>query len=226
MTSHLFLAFFETFNDPAESESKRGSIFHLPFLRLPATGSPWLALFFLLTGYVNAIKPIKQARSGNTQGALSGLVSSAFRRPWRLILPPTIATFIAWLMANLGLFSLGRRCPSWWMRDTSPPSDATFQDAIHGLFTAIYHTWWGGGANVYDKNQWPMFSLFKGSMLLYVVLLATMRCTPRYRMLVFAALYIYSYGTGDSKTPPLSPPTRLSHYLHNRLTTSVTHQTC
>ena len=205
MTSHLCLAFWETLRFPAESQGNLGSILRLPILRLPWGPSPWLSTFFLLTGFVNAYKPIKQARNADTSGSLVGLASSAFRRPWRLMLPTTLITIVIWLMTQLGFFALGRRCAAFWMRDTSPEINPSWLGAVYQLFQNIYVTWRGspGDSNVYDKNQWCMLLLLKGSMLVYIIMLTTFRCAPKYRMSVFFILFLYNYNARDSKKAPI-----------------------
>lgn len=99
-------------------------------------------------------------------------------------------------MANLGFYRLGKRCAAFWLRDTSPLPDASFGDAIYNLFYQCYTTW-TNSSNEYDKNLWSMMFLLKGSMFVYLALLATIRCTPRYRMLVFGALYSLAFASRD-----------------------------
>ena len=153
VTSHLARAFAPTFLAPAENKSDLGSIFHLPFLRLPAQGPPWVALFFLLTGYVNAMKPMKQARNGSVGQALSGLSSSTLRRTGRLVLPTTVATLVSWMLCQLGGYRIGKTCDATWIRDTSPSPTAGFiaplRSLVHNCFTT-----WSNGSNAYDPIQW------------------------------------------------------------------------
>ena len=184
-------------SDPAESENKLGSLWHLPILRVYAQGSPWVALFFLLTGYVNVLSPIKKAREGNFTGALMSLASSTFRRPLRLILPTTIATLFAWLFCQLGFYSLAASSDAWWMSFTSPLPDETFRVAVSRLLWTSYNVWMTG-ENDYDKNQWALKLLLKGSLMVFLLLLATIRCTPFWRMSVFASFYCLSWIWNDA----------------------------
>ena len=205
VTSHLYLALNESMRFPGESEDVLGSIIRLPILRLHTLGAPWLAIFFILTGFINVYKPIKQARKGDVSSALTGLASSAFRRPWRLVLPCILATVMAWIMTQLGFFNLAHGVGEIWLRNSSPVIIAGWWPTLRALFGSIYITW-TGGVNPYDNNQWCMFLLLKGSMLVYIVLLATLRCTSRYRMLIFLGLFVYSHCCLDSKAPRSMPP--------------------
>ncbi len=196
--SHLSRSFAYTLITPAQDSTHTGSFVHLPFLRLPAQGAPWVSLFFILTGYVNAVKPIKQARNGNGNQALSGLGFSAFRRTGRLVLPATIATIISWVICQLGLFEIGRTCEAVWIRDTSPKPGPGVTGSIRLLLANLFTTW-TTGFNVYDKNQWTFPFLLKGSMLIFITLLATVRIHSNYRILVFLGLYAFNWAGGDRK---------------------------
>lgn len=65
-----------------------------------------MALFFLLSGYVCSIKPLRLARAGKYEEAWSCIASSAFRRMVRLFIPATLATFVAFVFAQCGAFEL------------------------------------------------------------------------------------------------------------------------
>lgn len=206
--SHLSRSFAYTLITPSHDSSHTGSLMHLPFLRLPAQGAPWVSLFFVLTGYVNAMKPIKQARCGNGSEALAGLAFSAFRRTSRLVLPATIATIISWTICQLGLFEVGRTCEAVWIRDTSPKPGPGIAGSVHLLLTNLFTTW-TTGSNIYDKNQWTFPFLLKGSMLIFITLLATVRIHSIYRVLVFLGLYAFSWAGGDRKQNRLSTPSKV-----------------
>ena len=125
------------------------------------------------------------------------LASSTFRRVFRLVLPTTIAGFFAWFLCQLGFYALAARCEAFWMRNTSPLPDPTFRAAIKGL---IYNSMnlWKSGNNTYERNQWSLPFLLKGSMMVYLTLLATLRCTPRWRMTLFFSLYALSWAWNDA----------------------------
>jgi len=77
------------------------------------------------------------------------------------------------------------------MRNTSPKMSGNFSKAVKDLFWWIFKTW-AHGENTYDKNQWTMTWFLKGSITLFVALLATLRFAPRWRVSVFVWLYIYA----------------------------------
>lgn len=167
-------AFAPTLLAPAKSASGPRSIFYLPILRLPAQGPPWVATFFVLTGYVNAMKPLKQARNGDIDKAMSGLASSTLRRTGRLLLPTIAVTIASWMICQLGGYKTGKVYDSEFIRDTSPDSIPGFVGPIRSLVSNCFSTW-SSGSNIYDPIQWTLPFLLKGSMLIYLTLLATVR---------------------------------------------------
>jgi peptidoglycan/LPS O-acetylase OafA/YrhL len=73
---------------------------------MTASGPFWMSIFFLLSGYVCAIKPIRLSRAGQAEEARRVIASSAFRRLLRIGLPATLGTFFAWTLAQIGAFNL------------------------------------------------------------------------------------------------------------------------
>ena len=165
-----------------------------PIIRTVHNGQAWLAMFFLLTGYSNALKPIKLARSGDLGGATDSLMSSAFRKPFRLCLPTAAALSINWLLAQFGYFSVAHRVSGGenWLAWTSPFPSPTWTTAVVDLVKSVVRVWIDGEA-FYDKNYWALMYLLKGSFMVYAMLLITLRCTPRYRTLLCTGMIVLSW---------------------------------
>jgi hypothetical protein len=200
VSSHLCLGYAPYLEYPSMGDTARPAFYNFPFIRVFSEGLPWVTIFLILTGFVNALKPIKQARAGRVDSALSGLASSCFRRISRLVLPCTVATFFSWIIAELGGYNIGAIVESGWMNATSPRPDESLSTAIHTLFKGIYDTW-TVSSNALDKNQWTMLWFLRGSITLYVTLLATVRATSKYRLLIHTGLFLYSWSLSDSKFP-------------------------
>ena len=79
----------------------------LPFLRLFYAGSPAVAMFFIISGFVLTQKPLRLAREQQWDNLLISLCSATFRRPFRLLLPLMVATFITMILTHLQLFDHG-----------------------------------------------------------------------------------------------------------------------
>jgi hypothetical protein len=197
--THLCRSFDEDIFKPTSAEGAAPRIAQLPIIRILFQGRVGVTIFSLVTGYVCALKPIRQYRAGNHDAAFTSISKSAFRRIPRLVLPTTIATTVIWFICQLGAFRVGNQVDSWWLNYTSPNMSPDLWEAIKQL---IYHiiTTWTNQWNIYDANQWTMLPLLKGSMWIYMVLVATAHVKPRYRMMVDLAFFTYFYVSNDCKS--------------------------
>ena len=159
-------------------------------------GRASVAAFALLAGFVNSLKPIKQARAGNADAVLSGVAKSAFRRTGRFMIPAVVATTISWLACQFGAYKIAKAADSQWIRDTSPSPSASFAAAFYDLFSSLGTTWIDG-FNAYDKIQWTLTYLLKGSMMTYLTLFATVYVKPRWRMFILCGLFYFKWKSGD-----------------------------
>ncbi|KAI2481214.1 Acyl-transf-3 domain containing protein [Pyrenophora tritici-repentis] len=190
VVTHLCRAWDYSLWSPRDSENATPQLLQLPFIRLPFQGRIGVTMFAFLTGYVCAIKPLRQAKSGNIPAALETLGKSAFRRPPRLIMPATIALFIAWFFAQLGAFEVAHRSDSHWFRRSVPTN-------IGGLDTEIprliknFQTSWSGANNEYDDHQWALLPLLQGAFLIYVLLFATVFMKVRMRLFTCVVLFLW-----------------------------------
>ncbi|GAM38608.1 hypothetical protein TCE0_033f09466 [Talaromyces pinophilus] len=163
-------------------------------LRIPWQGRIGVTIFAFLTGYVCALKPMKQARAGDANGAFMTVAKSAFRRPPRLVFPATIAMCISWTLAQFGAYTVGNRCDSSWTRDASPDLRDTLWEEFTRLFENFLVAWTNTDYNVhmvYDEHQWALLPLLKCSMLIYIVSFATILCKYRWRLLICVLLVAY-----------------------------------
>jgi hypothetical protein len=146
-----------------------------------------VALFFLLSGYVAALKPLSLARAGKLEGALTALASSARRRTLRLVLPAALVTVLSWGLCQLGAFETGRQSDAWWLYTNSPVPSRSWYGAVGDLWKELRYTWIPGMGNLYDQPQWTMVWLWSGSMVGYLALLVTLPLSSAWRAGVLAA---------------------------------------
>jgi peptidoglycan/LPS O-acetylase OafA/YrhL len=128
---------FEAFGWPAHSFDGRPYLLTLPILRLVLQGGYFaVGVFFVMSGYVCAIKPLKLSRSGKPEEARKVIGSSIFRRLLRLGAPATIATTMSWFIDRLDGFHLARSLPYhvWLNFHTVPWFD--FRTSVYQLFRA------------------------------------------------------------------------------------------
>lgn len=143
-----------------------------------------------------ALKPIRQSKMGNIEGALSSVAKSAFRRIPRLFLPTTFATMFIWLIAQFGAFSIAKQTESFWISTTSPDRQPTFGASLKSLFHEITTTW-TRNSNHYDPNQWTLQPLLKGSMMIYMLIFGTIYMKQKYRMVCSLLFYLYFFLAGE-----------------------------
>ena len=168
-------------------------LFQRPILRLVAQGQAWVALFLILSGFVNALKPVKLARAGNIESALSNLSVSSLRRPFRLALPAAAATVLSWFVCQLGAYETARNSDAYWLYTYTPAPSPSWGVAIEDLFIGLRNTWTFGIVNPYDQPQWALPYFLHGSMMGFTSLLVTTNMTPTYRMLTLTGLAFWSF---------------------------------
>lgn len=85
-------------------------------------GQFWTAIFFILSGYVCAVKPLRLSNGGQAEEARKVVASSAFRRVLRIGLPATLGTVFSWTLCQLGAFKLVGDVAYWsaWLDVTTP----------------------------------------------------------------------------------------------------------
>ncbi|KAI5286018.1 hypothetical protein KEM52_002183 [Ascosphaera acerosa] len=192
VSSHLVMCFARSMIPPNTGTDQPARWYQLPFVRLLGQGNAWVAVFFVLLGYVNALKPIQCARAARAADALANLARSCFRRTGRLVFPAAAITVLCWLACQLGLWQLARRSDAFWLQETSPPPSDSWAAALADLLRELVGTWMYG-ANKYDQPQWALAHLFAGSMYAYLVLLATCNATGSFRLAVMVLLYFWTW---------------------------------
>ncbi|OQD89667.1 hypothetical protein PENANT_c002G01155 [Penicillium antarcticum] len=196
VASHACLSFATYLIPPSFAETGTSTLFQRPFFRLVIQGQAWVAIFMVLLGFVNALKPLQLARRGATADALSTLSTGAFRRKGRLVFPAALMTFLAWLLCQFGVFQLARQVDAYWLRATSPKPSSSLINAIVDLVRGVAGTWLYGD-NAYDQPQWALKHLFRGSLYVFMTLLALVNTTPLFRICAQIVLYAFAWLTLD-----------------------------
>ncbi|KAL8721971.1 MAG: hypothetical protein Q9225_001446 [Loekoesia sp. 1 TL-2023] len=196
MFSHLSIAFARWIVLPSFGKGGQVLLMQRPIFRLVGQGAAWVALFIILSGFVNSLKPIKLARGGNTDPALSNLAVSSFRRSFRLVLPATAATVISWFITQFGAYETAKKSNAYWLYTTSPNPSSSWGTALEDLLRAMRTTWTYNPDNPYDQPQWALIYLLQGSMFVFTALLVTINLTPRWRVLTIMFLYFWSWNWG------------------------------
>jgi hypothetical protein len=197
--THIARAWDYDLFSPRDSEDATPRILQWPILRIPWQGRIGVTIFAFLTGYVCALKPVKQSRGGDTAASFTTIAKSAFRRPPRLIFPATIALIISWVVAQFGGFIVANRSDCWWCRYAAPELEDSIWKEIIRLGQNFLSTW-TTGYMAYDDHQWALLPLLKASMLVYILLVATMFVKFRYRVVVYIGMMLYFHQDAAKNT--------------------------
>jgi Acyltransferase family len=199
ISTHITRGFFLDLMKPTSEVDTPPKLFQYPFLRVLTQGRIGVAIFALVTGYVCALKPIRQIRAGERNAMFNGVSRSAFRRVPRLILPTAIATTITWFFCQFGVFQVAEKADSWWLNFSAPRMTPYIGEAIYSLLLEMIMTW-SRGWNMYDHHTWTMLPLLKSSMLVFIFLFAAAYCKTRYRIMLELGLLVYFYISNDCKS--------------------------
>lgn len=168
------------------------ALFQLPILRLLVGGRSAVAMFFLITGYVNSLGPLTKIKAGDIDSAYSNIARSALARSGRLILPTMIATFITWFFAQANAYQMARHADAIWIKQGWHAPDGSVMAALRGLLRAETGTWTTGW-NEYDGTQWTLVLFLEGSMMVYMTMMVATLVTPKARVAIFGVLYGYGW---------------------------------
>ena len=193
VSSHLILCYARALvNACCKPDSEEPYLFQRPILRLPANGHSWVAVFFLLLGFVNALKPIKLARSGHADLAASGLARGGFSRVCRLILPASLVTTISWVLCQFQAYKSAYFSDAYWLHVHSPAPSGDALTALGALKNALIDIWMFGRDTYYDQPQWAMIHLLQGSIMVITALVLTINMTPRWRTISLMTVVCWS----------------------------------
>lgn len=175
-------------------ENAYGSKAHYYFACLPGVrtffsgGHFAVSVFFVLSGYVLAVKPLSLIQRGEFKVLGDNLSSALFRRWLRLHLPVICTTFT--YMTILHLFRIR----------AIPETKSTYFEEVtnwYKEFKNFSFVFRGGGDPwfTYNFHAWSIPVEFRGSIVVYTVLLAFSRFSANARLcgylfLIFYFLYI------------------------------------
>ncbi|KAI1336893.1 acyltransferase [Xylariaceae sp. FL0016] len=202
----FFCHYFYTAFHIAEGWGRDGAhkqVWKLPFVRLLFSGPSMVCIFFVISGYALSLKPLKQIRGaraangGGYDGFSRTMSSFAFRRFFRLYLPPMISTFGIVVLLRLGAFEKTRAFAAdpTYIKNVLEPHPPLLETTREQLwhwawemfqFVHIFGFENHGGSTGYDVHLWTIPVEFRCSMVLFLTMLATARLRTPVRMGVVA----------------------------------------
>ncbi|KID83832.1 Acyltransferase 3 [Metarhizium guizhouense ARSEF 977] len=158
----------------------------LPGVRLLFSGGHFaVSTFFVLSGYVLSIKPLRLIESDDLAGLVDHLASALFRRWLRLFLP---------VAATMAVYATSWHLLGLWIDGASPQAgwlgEMWFLYCEFKNFSFVFKD---GGVPwlSYSMHVWSIPVEFKGSMVVFASLLAFSRCTLTARLWCQVGLVVY-----------------------------------
>ncbi|EME79314.1 uncharacterized protein MYCFIDRAFT_204777 [Pseudocercospora fijiensis CIRAD86] len=182
----------------------------LPILCLIVRGRAMVTLFFAISGYVLSHGFLAATRTDRLDHGVARLASLALRRWMRLYLPASISMLMVMCAAYFGAFEKGRKLNNTKLMkgvwEQHPPIFKTFGAQVWNFGKM----WWGWQTpfkttifyNPYDPHTWTIPVEFRSSMVLFMLLLASMRLRQRWRLgfITFVTLYMFAARRWDVAT--------------------------
>ncbi|CCG83680.1 protein of unknown function [Taphrina deformans PYCC 5710] len=166
-------------------------LWRLPIVRLLYNGGhAMVPIFFVISGFSLAYKPVEYIRARKFDKLLLNLSSSMLRRAPRLCLPPIVMTFFVFIAIRLGWYD-NRPLPQPLL-EHFPSIITQFKDWIWDVtylpdaFSWDFVIWLK-----YQPHTWTLNTELQGSKWVYMTILAccTLRQTPRLVVLAWWCLY-------------------------------------
>lgn len=175
------------------------NLFKLPFVRL-LYSAPTVPVFFIVSGFVLAYKPLKLIRKRDYKTLGKGLMSSVFRRLLRLFIPPIFTTILVAIGVSLGLWN----SPYDSMPGMAPRHPKQFEDIFQQLqdwlrfvLNDLTNPWnWKTPKSEYDSHLWTIPIQFRSSMVVFLTLMGLARLKPVVRGGIILGLWLYSLQQG------------------------------
>ncbi|KAI1123772.1 acyltransferase family-domain-containing protein [Nemania abortiva] len=163
------------------------SFWLLPFVRLIFSGAAMVSVFFVISGFVLTHRFIQRMYRMEYNELFSGLSSLTFRRAIRLYLPSFASSSLAFICVCLGLVSV-----------PSKVDGKRFRHSFHAYLDYLdaESNPWGWDADFYgfyNPQLWSIAVEFRGSMVVFLLVLGLAKARASVRMLVEIFILIHSF---------------------------------
>lgn len=151
-----------------------------------------VATFFILSGYVLALKPLNMIQAGDLLQLGDHMASSLFRRWLRLYLPLIVTTLVSLTTWHLfGIWAKGITQEERWIDELY---------AFYREFKSFSFLFREGGVPwlSYNFHLWTIPLEMKGSIVVFTSLIALSRCSLNARLWCQAGLIYYSMYVADA----------------------------
>jgi peptidoglycan/LPS O-acetylase OafA/YrhL len=143
-----------------------------------------VAVFYVISGYVLSVKPLSLIQNGEHMKVADNVGSALFRRWFRLFIPIIVTTFVFmtswhlfgyWVSTNVKEPTYGAELWKWYVEVKN--FSFLFKENKPWIET--------------NRHLWSIGLELRGSVIIYMALLALMRATTKARLLCEVALVYY-----------------------------------
>ena len=160
----------------------------LPFIRIFfCGGKPAVAIFFVLSGFVLSISPLRMLRDGQLRKCYDKLISASIRRPFRLYIPPIGVSLPFALIMQLPW----NLAPQFGWPEAQGSILAELWNWVIELVLALNPFTKHSPATrwfAYDPPVWTMPVELQGSILVFALTALFSHLKPQYRLLLFTGI--------------------------------------
>ncbi|KAF3018583.1 hypothetical protein E8E14_013145 [Neopestalotiopsis sp. 37M] len=164
------------------------SIWLLPFIRIIHSGAAMVSVFFVISGFVLSHRYIQRMHRREYDALFASLTSITWRRAIRLFLPAFVSSLMAFVFACVGIIVVPHKV-------NGEPFEHSFS-AYLDFLDAESNPWdWAAEFfGFYNPQLWSIAVEFRGSMIVFLMVLALARTRTSIRIAIETFLTIHSFG--------------------------------
>ncbi|KAL3473452.1 acyltransferase family-domain-containing protein [Aspergillus californicus] len=184
-------------------------LYQLPIIHVVVSGHIMVAIFFVISGYVLSYKPIRLIRSRSWEETFVTLASSTFRRGLRLYVPAIVGIMLVLIAVRVGAYNYSQKI--LFEGHTIMGTNEQHPPIMVKSFLKQWWDWYATVARLMDPFDWALYYNnynphlwtipveFRGSIVLFLTILATSRVKTAVRLSLVSALvwFCMRYGRWD-----------------------------
>lgn len=163
------------------------SVWQLPMIRLVYSGAAMVSIFFVVSGYVLSHRFVEMIRAREFERLYMTLTSLAFRRAFRLFVPALVSILLQFAVASVFPHILPRKING---KEWHPGTTALLQNVSKLTNPWTWEPYMDGG---YNPQLWSIALEYRGSMVIFLMLLTLCRTELWVRLLVETAVIVHSF---------------------------------
>ncbi|KAI1846228.1 hypothetical protein JX265_010605 [Neoarthrinium moseri] len=164
------------------------SLWLFPFIRLIYSGAAMVSVFFVVSGFVLSHRFVQRMHRQEHSELFASLTSITWRRAIRLFLPAFASSLMAFVCACLGIITVPRKV-------NGQPFEHSFQAYLDYLDAESNPwDWTAEFFGFYNPQLWSIAVEFRGSMVIFLLILALARSRTAIRLAVEGFLVVHSFG--------------------------------